>query len=226
MPRLYIITGANGAGKSTVGFSYLPVAIQAKYKIFDGDKLTMQKQRELYKIQTPSLKEAGRMALEWLFEYFEQLVKTAIEKNDDFVYEGHLPQDANWATPKRFKLAGYEIHFIFFGLKDTELSELRVLDRAKLGGHNVPPYEIERNFYGNLHQLNKRFAAIDILQIVDTSESINPKVLAVFKNGEVASAVHHGKLPEWFEKYLPNLLNKISELETPALAKEKRKDKL
>ena len=222
MPDLYIITGANGAGKSTVGFSYLPVIIQANCQVFDGDKLAMQKQREFYKTQTPSLKEAGRMALEWLFEHFEQLVTKALKENDNFVYEGHFPEAANWATPNRFKVAGYKIHFIFFGLKDTDLSELRVMDRAKSGGHNVPPYEIERNFYGNLYQLNNKFAAIDELQIVDTSESI-PKVLAFFNNGIVTSAVYHDKLPEWFEKHLPALFQKILEYESSALLKEKRK---
>jgi predicted ABC-type ATPase len=221
MPDLYIITGANGAGKSTVGSSYLPADIQANYPIFDGDKLAMQKQREFYKAQTPSLKEAGRMALAWLFKHFEELVTKALEEKDNFVYEGHFPENANWATPNRFKIAGYKIHFIFFGLKDTDLSELRVMDRAKSGGHNVPTYEIERNFYGNLYQLNKKFAAIDELQIVDTSESI-PKVLAFFSNGQITSAVHHDKLPEWFEKHLPNLFKIIIEQEALTQLKEKK----
>ena len=76
------------------------------------------------------------------------------------------------------------------------------MDRAKFGGHNVPPYEIERNFYGNLEQINKRYKSIDELQIVDTSESIKANVLALFKNGAIEYAVHHGKLPEWFEQHL------------------------
>jgi predicted ABC-type ATPase len=209
MPDLYIIMGSNGAGKSTVGFSYLPEAVQKNNTVFDGDKLTLQKKREFYKSQTPSLKEAERMALAWLFEHFEKSVQKAIKDKADFVYEGHLPEDANWKTPKRFKRAGYKIHIVFFGLRDTDISAVRVMDRAKFGGHNVPPYEIERNYYGNLLQLNKRFKSIDELQIVDTSESIKANVLALFKNGEVDSAVHHGKLPEWFEHGFPKLFKKI-----------------
>ena len=224
MPDLYIITGANGAGKSTVGFSYLPTVIQKNYTVFDGDKLALQKKRELFKVVTPSLKEAGRLALEWLHEHFNLSVKKALKDKDDFVYEGHLPIDGNWVTPKKFKRAGYKIHFIFFGLKDTDLSEVRVMDRAKMGGHHVPPYEIERNFYGNLYQINKRFSKIDELQIVDTSESTAPKVLAVFENGTVISAVHHGKLPEWFENYLPRLYKKIEkrDIEEDKLQNSKR----
>ena len=116
MADLYIIMGSNVAGKSTVGFSYLPQVIQDNHTVFDGDKLHLQKKRELYKIVTSSLKEAGRLALDWLFRYFEEAVKKAIEDNVDFVYEGHLPEDANWKTPKRFKKAGYNTHIVFFGL--------------------------------------------------------------------------------------------------------------
>lgn len=48
MPGLYIITGSNGAGKSSFGVSYLPQSLQG-YTIFDGDKLFMEKRRQVYR---------------------------------------------------------------------------------------------------------------------------------------------------------------------------------
>lgn len=209
MPDLYIITGSNGSGKSTLGFSYLPKIIQNNYNIFDGDKLTMQKWRELYRSVTPSSKEATRLANEWVFNEFERLVKRALSTRDDFAYEGHFAGDESWKTITRFRKAGYRVHLIFFGLRDTNLSELRVMDRATQGGHNVPVFEIHRNYYGNLYQLNKKYKRIDELKIVDTSASNSHKVLAIFKNGNVEQALHHGQIPEWFEKFLPALFNKI-----------------
>mgnify|MGYP001217400840 CR=1 FL=1 len=113
MPDLFIITGSNGAGKSTVGSSFLPERIKNKYEVFDGDKLFMQKRKQIYKIETPSLKEAERRAREWLYEEFENRVASAIKKNDHFVYEGHLPEEGNWVTPTRFKTAGYKINLTF-----------------------------------------------------------------------------------------------------------------
>ena len=208
MPDLYILMGANGAGKSTTGASYLPLHIQNKYEVFDGDKLYLQKAREFYKKLTPSPKEANRLALEWMMQEFITRTKKALAEKDDFAYEGHLPDDDNWKTPKKFKRAGYRIHVIYLGLTDTAVSALRVFERAKYGGHNVPPYEIDRNFYGNLAQVNKRYKSIDELKIMDTSDSI-PKALALFSNGIIENALHHGKLPEWFEKFLPALYNKI-----------------
>lgn len=219
MPDLYILMGANGAGKSTTGESYLPQHIQEHHPIFDGDKLYWNKIRELYKQVTPSAKEAQRLALDWLFEHFESSVKKAINAKNDFVYEGHLPEDDNWKTPKRFKRHGYTVHIIYLGLNDVSLSAFRVFERAKLGGHNVPPYEIERNFYNNLHQINKRFKWIDELKVIDTSDII-PKVLYVSKKGVIDEAVHHGRLPEWFEKYLPALFRKIEQRDAEELAKK------
>lgn len=206
--------GANGAGKSTTGASYLPFHINAKCELFDGDKLYWQKIRELYKKVTPSIKEAKRIADEWLIKEFISRSSKAIKQNEDFAYEGHLPEDENWTTPKKFKRAGYQIHIIYLGLKDIEVSEFRVFGRAKYGGHNVPPYEIERNFYCNLDQINKRYKFIDELKIMDTSEAV-PRALALLNNGFVESAVHHGKLPEWVEKYLPKIYKTILKSEKP-----------
>ena len=72
---------------------------------------------------------------------------------------------------------------LFLGLKDTDLSEMRVGLRAKKGGHNVPRYDIENNFYGNLEMLNEHYELLDHLQIVDTSVFL-PKPLAAFRGTE------------------------------------------
>lgn len=57
MPNLYIITGSNGAGKSTLGHDFIPMAYQ-HLSIFDGDKLFMEKQRDLWKAGIKAHKEA------------------------------------------------------------------------------------------------------------------------------------------------------------------------
>jgi predicted ABC-type ATPase len=56
-------------------------------------------------------------------------------------------------------MEGYFVNMIFFGLNDTRESQLRVLERVKDGGHNVPRLMLENNFYGNLDQLNRTFIA-------------------------------------------------------------------
>ena len=149
------------------------------------------------------------MANEWLFEEFERRVEFAIDNKEHFVYEGHFPEEENWVTPQRFKTAGYKINFIFLGLSHPKISEQRVLIRAKKGGHNVPPYEIKKNFYGNLKQLNKKFFLIDELQVIDTSGSTTPIILAIFSNGNVVDALPIKDMPDRFENGLPNLFQLV-----------------
>jgi predicted ABC-type ATPase len=211
VPQLFIITGSNGAGKSTVGASYLPQHIRDNYTIFDGDKLFMAKRKELYPVPAKTYKEAKKLAYEWLVKYFESLVDSAIDSNDSFVYEGHFTNDSTWDVPKRFKENGYSINLIFLGLSSTGLSELRVTDRSKEGGHYVPPIEVEANFYGNLEKLNQYFPIIDDLQIIDTSETKHV-ALAQLVGYEVQSCVPYNDLPTWFINHLSRIVEKIKKM--------------
>jgi predicted ABC-type ATPase len=213
MPALFIITGSNGAGKSTVGHTYLPLEIQNKYTPFDGDKLAHAKKRELRK-QIKSAKEAGRIADEWIEQHFRETIKKVLALNDHFVYEGHFRDDQSWRTPKKFKRNKYFLSLIFMGLSDPHQSELRVIERAKFGGHNVPLYEIEANFYGNLDKVNRNYKLFDELHIIDTSESLKHKVLLHLRQGEILSYVPSQQLPKWFIRFLPNLLKFIKDEES------------
>jgi predicted ABC-type ATPase len=64
MPELYIITGSNGAGKSSVGVNYLPKHIQKSCSIFNGDELFILKRAELWKQGVKAIKESKRLSLE------------------------------------------------------------------------------------------------------------------------------------------------------------------
>ena len=202
MPVLYIITGSNGAGKSSVGPDYAPVHLRKS--IFDGDKLFMQKRSDYWKDGVRSQKECKKLAADFVDNKFDDLVESALASDSDFAYEGHFTNDATWGIPTRFKKSGYKIHLIFFGLTDVALSETRVVARAKEGGHNVDPFTLRNNFYGNLEQLDKYFPMFDTVTIVDTS-SIEHLCLVILKNGHSSSAVKFEELPEWFIKYLPEI---------------------
>jgi predicted ABC-type ATPase len=201
VPELHIITGSNGAGKSTVGADYLPEHVKTNYTVFDGDKLFLQKRRALFPSIAKTHKEARNMANEWLINYFEELVADALNRNDHFAYEGHFTSDATWEIPKRFKDNGYTIHLVFFGLTDPNLSEMRVIERSKTGGHYVHPIEIDMNFRGNLMKLDEYFQITDELQIVDTSETQHRILLRLLNNGVVDSVPLHD-LPGWFTIYM------------------------
>lgn len=209
MPELYIITGSNGAGKSSVGKDYLPQHIQQHYAIFDGDKLFMQRQKDLWNEGIRANKEAKKLAYEYVTDTFDQLVEEALAANETFVYEGHFTNDATWDIPKRFKGNGYIINLIFFGLTTPDISELRVVERTKEGGHYVSRTTVEDNFYGNLEKLNKYFSLIDHLLILDTS-GIEHRLLVEISTGTVTFALPRTYLPTWFKEHLPDILALIN----------------
>ena len=212
MPSLYIITGSNGAGKSSVGSDYLPPEISSSCTVFDGDKLFMEKRKLLWNEGIRAHKEVRNIAFSFVEETFNNLVDQALKNNTDFTYEGHFTNDATWDIPKRFKAAGYNIHLIFFGLRDTDLSELRVIDRSKEGGHYVDPLTISDNFYGNLEKLNQYFAIFDSVQIIDTS-GVEHIILAILCNGIPDYSVTADLLPAWFINCLPEISKRIIELQ-------------
>lgn len=202
MPVLYIITGSNGAGKSSVGPDYIPSHLSGS--IFDGDKLFMQKRSDFWVNGIKSHKECKKLAVEFVEKTFDNLVEASLQTNTDFAYEGHFTNDATWGIPQRFKDAGYKIHLIFFGLTDTALSETRVVARAKEGGHYVDPVTISNNFFGNLEKLDKYFSIFDSVTIIDTS-GIEHIGLAVIESGECVAAVLVDDLPHWFSSNLINI---------------------
>ena len=213
-PTLFILTGSNGAGKSTIGFTYLPLKIQKNYSVFDGDKLALQKRKEL-SVTIKSYKEVRKLADEWMYKEFDDQVKKAITSRDHFAYEGHFRNTDTLKTPRKFKKNGYEVSLIFMGLADPHQSELRVIDRAKEGGHNVPIYEIEFNFYGNLMTLNKYHKLFDEVLVIDTSKSLQHQTLLHLRKPEVLFYAPLKKQPEWFIKFLPNLAKIIKSEENP-----------
>jgi len=202
MPALYIITGSNGAGKSTVGAQYLPDNIRTNYTAFDGDKLYMAKLKDLWPEKVKALKEAKKLAVIFVEQTLAELIEHTLANNENLIYEGHFPSYSTWDFPKRFKENGYTVNMLFLGLNDPDLSEMRVAIRVKKGGHNVQRWDIENNFYGNLEMLDEHFHLLDHLQIVDTSFFI-PKPLATFNGTNVITSLPLNELPVWFTKYLP-----------------------
>jgi predicted ABC-type ATPase len=199
MPILYIITGSNGAGKSSIGPDYIPLLL--RNSIFDGDKLFMNKRKEFYANGIRPHKECRKMAAEVVENTFDELVNTSLHNRTDFAYEGHFTNDATWDIPKKFKEAGYEINLIFFGLTDTALSEMRVIGRTHEGGHYVEPPLIEANFYGNLKKLDIYFPIFDSVEIYDTSTTEHIELVKI-KNGSIDCSVSSEELPLWFRNNL------------------------
>ena len=74
--------------------------------MFDGDKLTQDKTKELFATKLHSHKDSKALANEWIEVHFNEQVEKAISKADHFAYEEHFREDSTWSVIDRFKSNG------------------------------------------------------------------------------------------------------------------------
>lgn len=206
MPQLFVITGANGAGKSTLSKNLLPPEM-ADLEVFDGDKYYVTKLSEIFPSQTKSPKYARQMAFSETVAAFESLVEHCIQTHQSFAYEGHFSSEGPWQSIVRFREHNYRIIMVFLMVSDLSISLKRVSERVKTGGHYVTSQEIEKNYFGNMIQLNNHLDLLDELIVIDNSKAIQPNQIAHLSDRKCIHSADN--LPDWLINYLPKLHNLI-----------------
>jgi len=156
--KLYIISGCNGAGKTTASFNILPDLLNCK-EFVNADEIA----RGLSPFQPENVSiEAGRLMLKRIDEL--------INSNQDFSFETTLSTRSFINTIESAKSKGYYITLIFFWLESIELAKDRVKKRVAEGGHNIESDVIERRYKAGIKNLFKLyFNKVDSLLIYDNS---------------------------------------------------------
>lgn len=95
--------------------------------------------------------------------------------------------------------AGYKVNLVFVGVDDAALSISRVADRARAGGHDVPPDAIVRRFHGALAKLGTAVETADRAVIFDNSGK-HRRIILVHELG--GSSFIAESVPEWTRKAL------------------------
>jgi predicted ABC-type ATPase len=157
--KLYIISGCNGAGKTTASFNILPVLLNCK-EFVNADEIA----RGLSPFQPEKVSiESGRLMLKRIDEL--------INSNQDFSFETTLSTKSFIKTIERAKSKGYYVTLIFFWLESVELAKDRVQKRVIEGGHNIEPDIIERRYKAGIKNLFNIYCdRVDSLLIYDNSK--------------------------------------------------------
>ena len=159
LPKLYIIAGCNGAGKTTASFTILPEILGCK-EFINADEIA----KGLSPFQPESVAvQAGRIMLTRMDEL--------LQKGETFAFETTLAtksykQKIEWAQAN-----GYEVTLLFFWLDSPNIAKERVAQRVAEGGHNIPLETIERRYYNGIANLFTIYIdMVDICYIFDNSE--------------------------------------------------------
>ena len=165
-PRLIVIAGCNGAGKTTFAREFLPN--EARVERFLNADLIAAGVSPL----NPELaaRKAGRIFLDEFDAMIQGQVRFAIEST--LSGKSYLP------LFRAAKAAGYElvIHFLF--LPDADLAVARVRERVSKGGHHVPERDVRRRFERGVVNFSTLYAPIADLWFVWNNQTSPPGHLA------------------------------------------------
>ncbi len=177
--KLYIISGCNGAGKTTASFNILPELLNCK-EFVNADEIA----RGLSPFQPDKVSiEAGRLMLLRIDEL--------LRSNQDFSFETTLATKSFVNTIERAKKEGYYITLIFFWLESVELAKDRVIKRVSEGGHGIAPLVIERRYKAGIKNLlTLYYDKVDSLFIYDNS-SIDSELIAEKEISENSFTVYN-----------------------------------
>ncbi len=150
MPKMYIIAGCNGSGKTTASYSLLP-EIFGQFDFVNSD--------EFAKSLSPFDPAAASVAASRLM-----LIKTnyMLAHRKDFCVETTLATRSLMKIISRAKTLGYEVTLLYFWLNSPELAIKRVHDRVVAGGHDIREEVIRRRYIMGL-----AYFFDDYMQLVD-----------------------------------------------------------
>lgn len=171
MPNLYIISGCNGAGKTTASFSVLPEMLNCM-EFVNADEIA----KGLSPFQPEKVAiEAGRIML--------QRIDFLIDQKVDFAFETTLAAKSYAKFIREAQEKGYFVTLIYFWLNSPELAVERVRNRVLSGGHDIPVNVIYRRYNAGKENLSKLYLPIcDYWILIDNSEPPFQIIAEGFKN--------------------------------------------
>jgi len=159
LPNLYIISGCNGAGKTTASFTVLPEMLDCR-EFVNADEIA----KGLSPFQPESVSfQAGRI----MIESIDELLNSGV----DFGFETTLTTLSYLNTIKVAKEKGYSVTLLFFWLNNVDLAIERVKTRVIEGGHNIPEETIRRRYFRGIYNLTNKFTSLCDYWIVINNSS-------------------------------------------------------
>ncbi|MBR3076185.1 MAG: zeta toxin family protein [Bacteroidales bacterium] len=141
MPRLYILAGCNGAGKTTASYTFLPEILDCR-EFVNSDEFA----KSLSPFD-PSV--ASVSASRFLLRRIEYLM----DQGADFSIETTLATRSLVSIIEDARKRNYTITILYLWVQSPEIAIQRVRDRVAAGGHNIPEHVLRRRYTTGLKYL-------------------------------------------------------------------------
>jgi predicted ABC-type ATPase len=194
-PRLYVLAGVNGAGKSSIGGAMIR-ASGAGY--FNPDEAA----RDLI-AANPRLDQVKANAAAW--QQGRRLLERAIRERKDFAFETTLGGSTMPRLLSEAASQGFEVRIWYVGLTSADLHIERVRNRVRAGGHDIPESSIRRRWRHSRLNLVQLLPHLTELRVYDNSADADPAaghapvpVLVLhLDHGEIVGPPDLSSTPEW-----------------------------
>ncbi|MCP5522829.1 MAG: AAA family ATPase [Verrucomicrobiales bacterium] len=165
--QVYVIAGANGAGKTTFAKEFLPKEVKC-FRFFNADEIA----RGLSPLKPGAgAMLAGRLLL--------KQVEECLRRRRTFAIESTLSGKTYIRRFQRARDLGFEVELHYLWLSSPAQAIARVRQRVRLGGHDVPVSDIRRRFWRSLHHLLDDYLPLATRWAVWDSRGLLVKRLAI-----------------------------------------------
>ena len=160
MPRMYIISGCNGSGKTTASYTLLPELLDCS-EFVNSD--------EFAKSLAPFHPETAYITAS---RYMLKKLRYLFTRREDFCIETTLATRSLLKTVRMAQDQGYFVTVVYLWLRSPDIAVKRVAARVEAGGHDVAPDVIRRRYYTGLEYFFDLYSPVcDKWMLVDNSEA-------------------------------------------------------
>jgi predicted ABC-type ATPase len=163
-PRLYVLAGVNGAGKSSIGGAMIRAAGAEYYNPDEAAKALIA--------ANPGLEQVKANASAW--RQGKRLLERAVAERLDFAFETTLGGGTMTRILAEAAAAGFEVRVFYVGLSSPELHVERVRQRVRAGGHDIPEDAIRRRWRHSRMNLVRLLPVLTELRVYDNSAAADP----------------------------------------------------
>ena len=158
MPRVVVLAGINGAGKTTASRDLLVNVL--KIPVFTNADAIARGLNSLNPESEAFL--AGTIMLDWMRELAEH--------RRDFAFETTLSARTYASWLKRLRASGYHVYLYYYWLESADLAVSRVAERVRAGGHHIPDRDVRRRYGLSVRNFVELYRPIaDYWEVMDNS---------------------------------------------------------
>lgn len=171
MPKLFIIAGCNGAGKTTASYSILPEMLDCR-EFVNADEIA--KGLSPFNPESVAI-DAGRLMLQRMYDL--------LSMDEDFAFETTLASRSYVKFIEQAQSKDYFVSLLFFWLPTPEQAIERVATRVNEGGHNIPSDTIRRRYFSGIRNLMALYTPICNYWVIYDNSSADMKIRIVASGG-------------------------------------------